>query len=69
MRILVTSEAVLEFKMDLPCAQVASAAFLDRLLDLRRMADVATCAWNCPVPPPGSLYVVRNACVTLYTVF
>jgi len=69
MRVLVASEAALKFKVDLPRAQVAPAAFLDRLLDSRRVADMAAYARNCPVPASGSFYVIHHPGMTLYTVF
>jgi hypothetical protein len=69
MRVLVASEAALKFKVYLPRAQVALAAFLDRLLYLRRVADMAAHARNRPVPPSGSFYVIYHTGMTLYTVF
>jgi len=70
MRVLVTSEAVVRFKVDFPpCTCMALAAALDRLLDLRRVADMATGTWNRPVPASCSFYVVCDIFMTLYTVF
>jgi len=69
MGVLVTVEAALKFKVDLPRAKVAPAAFFYRFFDRRRMADMAAYTWNCPVPPSGSFYVIRRAGMTLYTVF
>ena len=69
MRILVTAQAVLKFKVGLPRSQVAPAAFLDRFLDLRRVTDMAASTRNCPVRPSGSFYVIHRTAMTLYTLF
>ena len=69
MRILVTVEAVLKFKVGLPCTQVAPAAFLDRFLDCRRVADMAASTRNCSVPASGSFYVIHRTAMTLHAVF
>jgi len=69
MRIFVTVEAVLKFKVDLPRTEVAPAAFLNRLHDRRRMADMAASTRNCSVPASGSFYVIHRTAMTLDTVF
>ncbi len=69
MWILVAVEAVLKFKMGLPCTQVAPAAFLDRFLDRRRVAYMAASTRNCSVPASGSFYVIHRTAMALHTVF
>ncbi len=69
MGVLVASKATFKFKVDLPRTQMALAAFLDRLLDRRRVADVAAHARNRPVPPSGSFYVIHDTGMTFYAVF
>ena len=55
--------------MDFPRTQMALAAFLDRLLDRRGVADMAAHARNRPVSTSGSFYVIHHAGMTLYAVF
>jgi hypothetical protein len=69
MRVLVTLEAVVKFKVGLPRTKVTSAAFLDRFFYCRRVADMAASAGNCSVPPSGSFYVIHRPAMTFHTVF
>jgi len=53
MRIFVAAEAVLKFKVGFSVTQVTSAAFLDRLLYRRRMADMAPSTGTALCLPPA----------------
>ena len=66
MRVPVTVEAILKFKVGLPRTEVAPAAFFDRFLDRRRVADMAASAGNCSMPSSGSFYVIYRLAVTVY---
>ena len=66
MRILVAVETVLKFKVGLPRTQMTPAAFFDRFLDRRGVADMTASTGNCPVPASGSFDVIYRLAVTVY---
>ena len=69
MRVPVTVEAILKFKVGLPRAEVAPVAFFDRFLDRWRVTDMAASAGNCSMSSSGSFYVIYYTAMTLDTVF
>jgi hypothetical protein len=69
MRVLVAIQTALTFEVDLPRLLMALAALLDRLLDFRRVANMAAYTWNVFVSSSGSLYIIPRPGMALSTVF